>query len=134
LFKVRRIEGSLEIRHLVVTSDGKHADQDTPLGKVDLKLRNALSGDVVKSSTTDDEGHFTLNDVKPGSYVLHITQSAERNKLLRIQGNLLIELRANAKELHLPLLALYMSDCGMVSNDGESPLKQQTATTHAQTN
>jgi hypothetical protein len=53
-----------------------------------------------------------------------------------LEGSLLIVLRRKAKELHIPQLALAMSDCGMIvhkKNDGNS-LDQQPESTHAQTN
>jgi len=133
LFKVRQIEGSLEVRRFVVT-DGKHADKDTPLGKVVLTLRNALSGGIVRSSTTDDQGRFNLSDVKPGSYVLQMMQGGEPTRSPKIQGSFLIELRTDAKEL--PRLALSMSDCGMDVHEksDKAPLNQQSESTHAQTN
>lgn len=112
LFKVRRIEGVLESRHFVI-NDGKHADEDTPLRRAGLTLRNALSGDIIKSSTTEDNGHFDLGDVPPGSYFLQILKEGEPKKPLSLNGSLIIEVHMDAKDAHLPRLALSMSDCGM---------------------
>lgn len=133
-FRVREIEGSLESRIFISTA-GEVTNEDTPLRKAGLMLRNAISGEIVKSFTTDDQGHFKLGDVSPGSYVLQIVQRDEPTRFHRIEGNLLIELRTDANEPHLPLLALSMSDCGMVvhkKNSGNSS-NQQSESQNAQT-
>lgn len=136
-FKVRTIEGYLESRIFTIRTDGKLAvDQDIPLRKADLTLRNALTGEIVKSFATDEQGQFRLANVPSGSYVLHLVQSDEPNRSYRIEGDLLVELRADAKEVHLPLIALSMSDCGMdvhKKND-ENSLNQKSESLNAQTN
>lgn len=126
-FKVRNIEGWLE-------SD--YAGPDAPLRKADLTLRKALTGEIVKKVTTDSRGYFHLADVPPGSYVLHIAQVDEQTSHMNVDGDLLVDLRAGARLVHLPLLTLSMSDCGMIvhKRNDENSLNQKSELPNAQTN
>lgn len=135
LFKVREIEGSLESRTFVISTDHKVSYEDAPLARASLRLRNALTGEILRTLVTDGQGHFRLQNVPPGSYVLQIVPSHEPAAPGEIDGGLIIEVHTDAKEPHLPPLALSMSDCGMGvhKKDNEDLLKQQSESTHAQT-
>lgn len=134
-FKVRNIEGWLEARVFIRTDD-EITHRDAPLLKATLTLRNPRSGEIVKCVTTDDRGHFEFAEVSPGSYVLQIVQGDETRKSEKIEGNLLIELRADAELVHLPLLTLSMSDCGMIvhKKNDENSLNKRSELPNAQTN
>jgi len=109
-FRVRKIIGSFEV---FKPDSDKETGKDIPLSKAELKLKNAISGVVVKASTTDDQGRFEVNDVPRGWYVLQIIQRNEPSLPWKIQGNLFVELRPDAKDLQLPVITLSMSDCGI---------------------
>lgn len=134
LFKVRKIAGSLESRSFKRIDD-KKIDEDTPLPQANLALKNAISGQVVKVFTTDNQGRFEITGVPRGLYVLWIVQGDKPSRPQKIEGGLLIELGADAKNERLPLMALSMSDCGMdvhKKNDGNS-LNQEQESINAQT-
>ncbi len=112
VFKVRKIGGSLEYRMVRRVAD-KRINEDTPLPEANLILKNAISGQVVKTVTTDNQGGFEITDVPRGLYVLWIVQGDKPPGSPRIEGALLIELRPDAKDLQLPVMALSTSGCGM---------------------
>ena len=109
-FRVRKITGSFEV---LKPNDQKETGKDIPLSKADLKLKNAISGEVVRASTTDDQGRFEVNDVPRGWYVLQIIERDKPSLPWKIQGNLFSELRPDAKDLQLPVMTLSMSNCGI---------------------
>jgi hypothetical protein len=133
-FKVRKIAGSLEFRTVNRIGD-KKVDEDAPLPLANLILKNAISGQVVKTFTTDDQGRFEITDVPRGLYVLWITQGEKPSRPQRIEGALLIELRTDAKDAQLPTMALSMSDCGMETHkkNNENSSNQESELHNAQT-
>jgi hypothetical protein len=134
LFKVRKIAGSLESRSFKRVDD-KRIDEDTPLPQANLTLKNAISGQVLRIFTTDNQGRFEITDVPRGLYVLWIVQGDKTSRPQRIEGGLLIELRADAKDVQLPVMALSMSDCGMDvhKKNGGNSLNQESELPNAQT-
>jgi hypothetical protein len=130
-FKVRKLAGTLMRTKLfkVAGQNGISRVQE-PLSSTNIRLTEALSEVVLGEWPSDGQGSFAFNDVRPGLYILHVSDQLTESRL-RIDGDVFVEIVPDAKEEKMPDLGLYMSDCGLELDrinkiNSEKPANAQT--------
>ena len=71
-----------------VTVQSNNDDPDSPLEGVTLSLLNE-DGEVISTTTTDDEGHYIFADLPPGNYQVLQAQPEGYDSILDAEGELL---------------------------------------------
>ena len=116
VFKVRRIAGSL----FKTPFDPTRLAAEPPLVGSRLTLTNARTVTKEGESTVQNDGSFTFPELMPGLYILHIKQeylTGQSDQEEQIDGDIFVQILQDAKDSELPLLRLYMSDCGLGMRD-----------------
>ena len=89
---------------------GKEKD---PWPGLEVFLRNSSSGNIAKV-VTDSSGHFTLHGIPPGFYALHVSDPRPNvGRLLKLDGNIAIQVSPDATDHELPRWGLVMGSCGL---------------------
>lgn len=85
-----------------------------PWPGLEISLINASSGSVA-SAVTDSSGHFAFEKIPSGFYALHVKdpRPPSGGYLSKLEGNIPIEVRADASNVELPRWGLVMSSCGI---------------------
>lgn len=111
VFKVRKIAGAL----FRTPFDPTKQSAEPPLIGSKLTLRNARTVTQEGESSVRSDGSFTFPDLRPGLYILHIKQEhlTAQPDQEEIDGDIFVQVLRDAKDDELPLLRLYMSDCGI---------------------
>jgi hypothetical protein len=111
VFKVRRIAGTL----FRTPFDPTKQSVEPPLAGSKLTLRSARTGTQEGESAVRNDGSFAFPDLTPGLYIVHIKQEhlTEQSDQEEIDGDIFVQVLRDAKDDELPLLRLYMSDCGI---------------------
>jgi hypothetical protein len=113
ILRLRQIAGTL-IRAPITTvsSLGVRSTSEVALAGAKLSLTDALAARMLKTSVTDKQGRFAFADLGAGLYVVHILEDGAQTNA-GIDGDLFVEVAADATTQELPELKLLMSDCGM---------------------
>ncbi|MGA7561170.1 MAG: carboxypeptidase-like regulatory domain-containing protein [Terriglobales bacterium] len=95
--------------------------QGSPLADAQVWLTDTVSGKELGRISTDEKGRFEFQNLVPGLYALHIEEHRECSRYLcKIEGKILVEVDANAKDAQFLRYSLFMSSCGLCAykNDG----------------
>lgn len=111
VFKIRRVAGKL----VRTPFDFRTGSAEPPLAGAKLTLTDALPGTRRTASVVQTNGKFEFGSLDAGLYIVHIKQDETKGPIgdERIDGDIFVEVSRDATDLELPLLRLYMSDCGM---------------------
>jgi len=93
-----------------VLGAGKEKD---PWPGLEVSLKSALPGNIAKA-LTDASGHFTFNGIPSGFYVMHVSDPRPSTGYLsKLEGDIAIQVSADAANRELPLWGLAMGSCGL---------------------
>jgi len=88
--------------------------QRSALAGAHVWLTDTVSGKELERISTDEKGRFAFQNLVPGLYVLHIEEHRECSRYMcKIEGEILVEVDANAKDAQFPGYGLIMSSCGL---------------------
>jgi hypothetical protein len=113
VFKVREIAGVL----VRTPFDFTKRITEPPLAGAKLTLIDALSATRRGTFTVGIDGRFSFTNLNPGLYIVQVKQDKKINLVgyleEEIEGDIFVEIASNSVDQEIPLLRLYMSDCGM---------------------
>ncbi len=94
-----------------------------PWPGLEISLMNASSGSIAKA-VTDSSGHFAFEGIPSGYYALHLSDPRPKTGgyLPKFEGNIPIEVRADAHNGELPLWGFAMSSCGLIAYTREDSM------------
>jgi len=113
IFRVRQIDGTL----IRTPFDNRTKLAEPPLAGAELTLVDALSAAQRGVSMVEDDGRFAFADLDAGLYIVRVRE--ERSVKLSsemeeaIEGYIFVEVAPSAADQEIPVLRVYMSDCGM---------------------
>jgi len=93
-----------------------------PWPGLEISLKNASSGSIAKA-VTDSRGHFAFPGIGSGFYALDVSDPGPNTGgyLSKLEGDIAIEVRADAPNRELPFWGLVMTSCGLAAyQDGHS--------------
>jgi len=121
IFTLRQIQGLLAAER-----DPIHLfEKSTPLSGAPVLLIEAVSGEQIGATASDDHGHFGFPpSIGPGLYILRISERGLENKGqgTLIQGNIFVEVDANSAINELPKMNLIMTSCGLAASTDKDHL------------
>ena len=113
VFKVRQIAGTL----IRTPFDYRIKSVEPPLAGSKLTVIDALPATQRGVSVTQNDGKFAFADLAAGLYILRVKEEKStkppRGLEEEIEGNIFVEVTSNAPDQEIPVLRVYMSDCGM---------------------
>jgi hypothetical protein len=113
VLKVRQVAGTL----VQTPFDSTVRSIEPPLANAKITLIDAIPATQHSVSVVQKNGRFAFKNLNPGLYILHIKQDKDSKQASdfeeKIEGDIFVEIVPNAAERKIPLLRLYMSDCGM---------------------
>jgi hypothetical protein len=93
-----------------VLGAGKEKD---PWPGLEVSLKDHSSGKIAQV-VTDASGHFTLRDVSPGFYLLHVVDPRRSvGYLSKLEGDIALRVSPDATNRELPRWGLVMGSCGL---------------------
>jgi len=114
VFKVRRLTGTL----VRTPFDNRMKSVEPPLAGAKLTLIDALAARQRGISIVEKNGRFIFADLDAGLYIVRIKQDKDTKPSPppfegEIEGAIFIQVAPSAVDEEIPLLRVYMSDCGM---------------------
>ena len=115
VFKVRQIAGTL----IRTPFDYRIKSLEPPLAGSKLTVIDALPATTREVSVVKDDGTFAFANVDAGLYFVRVKEerstkpSSGSESEEEIEGNIFVEVVPNGTDQEIPVLRLYMSDCGM---------------------
>ena len=111
VFKVRHVAGTL----IRTPFDNTQRSAEPPLAGAKLTLTDAIPGTVGRVLVVQNDGRFAFADLDAGLYIVHVKQDKGAKPFgeEEIDGDVFVEVVPNAVDQEIPVLRVYMSDCGM---------------------
>ena len=113
VFKIREVAGML----FRTPFDFTKRSTEPPLSGSKVTLTDAFTATQRSVSIVQNDGSFGFANLDAGLYILHIKQGQGTRQSgdleEEIDGYVFVEVVPDAADHNLPLLRLYMSDCGM---------------------
>ena len=113
VFKVRKIAGSL----VRTPFDFTKRVSEPPLAGAKLTLIDALPATQRGTYAVGTDGKVSFSNLNPGLYIVQVKQDTKIDLVgypeEEIDGNIFVEIAPGTADQEIPLLRLYMSDCGM---------------------
>jgi hypothetical protein len=84
-----------------------------PWPGLEVSLKNTSSGNIAKA-VTDASGRFTFRRIPSGFYALHVSDPRPKEGYLpKLEGDIAIQVSADAANSELPRWGLVMGSCGL---------------------
>jgi hypothetical protein len=91
-------------------------EEKSPWPGLEISLKSVSPGSIAKG-VTDSSGHFAFQGISSGFYALHVSDPRPNTGgyLSKLEGDIPIEVRADAPSRELPLWGLVLSSCGLAA-------------------
>ncbi len=113
VFKAHKIAGVL----VRTPFDFTKRVTEPPLVGANLTLIDAFPATQLGTFVVGTDGKFSFPNLSPGLYIVQVKQDKKIDLVGYledgIEGDIFVEIAPNAAEQEIPILRLYMSDCGM---------------------